>query len=319
MTVRDDGGAARPAETAERVGERVCIPIVAHGRTLGELNIVGRADAQPFTDTDRDLLETLASHVAVALVNARLHARERESVAQLEELNRAKSDFVSAVSHQLQSPVAAVRGYADILRSHGDDLAVQQRERMIDEIAEQTLNLGELVDDVLRVSRIDSGRLNVVLRPCLLEPVIAEAARDAEGAKLAPRIRLHRPERPLVVIADPASLKQAFLNLIDNALKYSPRGSPVDVGWRVSSESRLAMVDIWDRGPGIPPDDRERIFERFVRLPPTAGRPDVPGTGLGLYIARSIVEAHAGDIRVEDGEAGGTRVALRLPLSDGEA
>ena len=93
----------------------------------------------------------------------------------------------------------------------------------------------------------------------------------------------------------------------------------VDVGWRLSPEGRLAVVDVWDRGPGIPPHDRERVFERFVRLTPAEGRADVPGTGLGLYIVRSIVEAHGGDIRVEDGEAGGTRVALRLPLSDGEA
>jgi signal transduction histidine kinase len=170
-----------------------------------------------------------------------------------------------------------------------------------------------------RNSRIDSGKLDVAKRPCLLGPVIQEAAHDAEPLRTAPRVRLHRPERPVMVDADPALLKQVFLNLMENALLYSPEGSPVDVSWRSSADGRFAVADVWGRGPGVPPADRERVFDRFVRLSRAPGRPDVAGAGLGLYIARSILDAHGGDLRVEDGEGSGARFVLRLPLAGVEA
>lgn len=311
---------AEAAAEADGAGDNLRVPLAARGRTVGELRVGGRSDGRPFTDTDRDLLETLASHVAVALVNARLHVRERATVTQLEELNQARLDFVSAVSHQLRSPVAAVRGYTDILSEHSGDLEPGQRDRILGEIAGQTRNLSELVEDVLRVSRIDSGRLEVVTRPCLLDPVIEEAARDAEPMPApSSRIRLQRPQRPVVVSADPALLKQVFLNLMENALKYSPEGSPVEVAWRRDVGDHTAIASVRDRGPGIPPEARERVFERFVRLSLATGRPEVPGTGLGLYIARSIVRAHGSEIGVESGGEGGACIVMRLPTPGGEA
>ncbi len=303
-------GAERIPESAHQIADAVS----GGGVRLGEIRVARSPDRADFQPVDRELLETLANQVGVAIENAKLHARERETVTRLEELNQAKTDFVSTVSHQLRSPVAALRGYTEIINAHGDTIDDAQRDRILDVIAAETEHLTELVEDVLRVSRIDAGRLVPESRPALLGPlideVVGEVARIDEDAH---PIILERGE-PTLVVADPMLLKQALLNLVDNAAKYSPPGGAVHVGWEADPDAEVAVITVEDEGPGIPESDRERVFERFVRLAAPGGGTGPSGTGLGLYITRSVVEAHGGSIGVDRG-AIGARFTIRLPLA----
>lgn len=292
---------------------RLDVSLVARGGSaIGTLSLLPPLERTSFSEAERDIVEALAGHVAVALENARLHDRELATVSKLEELNQAKSDFVSTVSHQLRSPVSAIKGYGEILAKHESDLKDDERARILREISTQAAQLNELVEDVLQVSRIDSGRLDVLPKPALLGPIVEEAAHDAEPLTEPRRVRLHRPEHAPVVSADPALLKQAFTNVIENALKYSPPESLVDIAWRRGGREDHALITVDDRGPGIHGRDRERVFERFVRLPSSAG--EIQGTGLGLYITRSIIQAHDGSIHVEQRADGGASIVMQLPI-----
>lgn len=302
---------------ADRIPEgahRLSDPISGGGSQLGEIQVARSPDRPDFQAVDRELLETLANQVGVAIENANLHARERETVTRLEELNQAKTDFVSTVSHQLRSPVAALRGYTEIINAHGDTIDDTQRARILQVIAAETEHLTELVEDVLRVSRIDAGRLVPESRPALLGPLIDEVVEEVGRVdQNAHPILLERGE-PALVVADPMLLKQALLNLVDNAAKYSPPGGRVHVTWTADPAAEVAIVIVEDEGPGIPESDHDRVFERFVRLPAPDGEAGPSGTGLGLYIARSVIEAHGGSIQVDRG-AVGARFTTRLPLA----
>ena len=313
----------RPTIDADHVptdARRLTHPVSAGGTRFGEI-LVARSTGRPdFQPVDRELLETLANQVGVAIENANLHARERQTVTRLEELNQAKTDFVSTVSHQLRTPVAALRGYAEIIHAHRDDLDEAQRDRILAVIADESEHLTELVEDVLRVSRIDAGRLTPEQRPILLDPLLDEVLDEARLFDHdAHPIEVRRGSEAALVVADPLLLRQALLNLVENAMKYSPPGAPIDIAWARDPEPRdpgapTIRITIEDGGPGIPPDQRDRIFERFVRLKGPDGEPMAAGTGLGLYIARNIIEAHRGAIEVVDGRRG-ARFLVRLPIA----
>ena len=280
---------------------------------IGTIEVTRTGDS--FAPVDRELLLTLANQVGVAIENANLHARERQTVTRLEELNQAKTDFVSTVSHQLRTPVAALRGYAEIIDAHGADLGEDQRDRILGIMAVETEHLTELVEDVLRVSRIDSGRLTPERRPILLAPLLDEVASDVRLLDHdAHPIALDGGTAPTLVIADPLLLKQSLLNLVENATKYSPPDSTIDVTWESEPAGEAVRITIEDDGPGIPSGERDRIFDRFVRLKGPDGEPMASGTGLGLYIARNVIEAHGGTIEATDG-ARGARFVVRLPIA----
>ncbi len=280
---------------------------------LGSIEVIRAGDV--LAAVDRELLLTLANQVGVAIENADLHARERQTVTRLEELNQAKTDFVSTVSHQLRTPVAALRGYAEIIDAHGGDLEEAQRERILSVIASETEHLAELVEDVLRVSRIDSGRLTPEQRPILLAPLLDEVVDEVRVLDQdVHSIELARGPAATLVIADPLLLKQSLLNLVENAAKYAPPDSTIDVSWGAGAADEAVRITIEDDGPGIPSDQRDRIFDRFVRLKGEDGEPMASGTGLGLYIARNVIEAHGGTIEVADGSRG-ARFVVQLPIA----
>ena len=235
-------------------------------------------------------------------------AREREAAA-------LKEDFVARVSHELRTPLSPLRAYAQSLRRAGDRVPVEKRGEILDQMVERVDHLARLVDDLLLVSQIGAGRVDparevqlteldlAALLPRLVAWLGHEHTRDHA-------IEVVGSETPLLVMADQMRTGQIVTNLLTNACKYSEPGSPVTV--RLSGEADEVTVVVEDRGPGIPPDKLEAIFERFERLDDPQ-RMRAGGIGLGLYISRHLAEAMGGRLTVASTRGVGTAFTLGLP------
>jgi signal transduction histidine kinase len=244
---------------------------------------------------------------ARAVEAERLHEAERRTVEELRRLGRLRADFVSLVSHEVRTPLAAVIGSARTLEQRWRDLSPEQRDRFLALIADETARLAALVGEVTDTSRIDSGTFSYTFGDVDLAALVAEAVAAAEIARESANIASAvEPSLPHVE-GDPARLRQVLTNLIDNAVKYSPEGSAVEV--RAGAVNGHVRVDVVDRGNGIDPRDQRLIFERFGRVHETSK----PGTGLGLYIARAIAEAHGGTLQVSSEPGAGSTFTLDLP------
>jgi signal transduction histidine kinase len=287
---------------------RLAAPLLLGARTIGMLSVV-RAEADSFTAEEIELVSLLGRLVATAVQNMRAYEAERSTVEELRRLSALRADFVSLVSHELRSPMATVIGSARTLQARWDDLQPAQRASFLGLIADETDRLAELVSDVLDTSRIEAGTFsftftNVDLAELLLESV--EHSRVAQE-EVAIETAIHG-ELPRVR-GDRERLRQLLANLIDNAVKYSVPGGRVEVS--AESQNGAVRVEVRDEGAGIALDQQEVIFEKFGRA---ADGQSKPGTGLGLFIARSIAEAHGGSLDVRSSPQRGATFTLSLPL-----
>src|SRR5919204_2426156 len=226
-------------------------------------------------------------------------------------LEQLKSDFVATVSHELRTPLAAVYGSA--LTLAGRDLSgrTEIRDQLVAQIADQAARLAAIVEDILLTSELDAGGLRV--EPAEVDPLeLARSAVEAARARAGDgaRVELVAPERVGSINADGGRLRQVLDNLIENAIKYSPDGSRTEV--RVEERERTVSFAVADEGSGIPPEEHERIFEKFYRLDPEQAH-GVGGTGLGLYVCRELVERMDGRISVESAPGRGSTFRVELP------
>jgi PAS domain S-box-containing protein len=228
-------------------------------------------------------------------------------------IDRLKSDFVATVSHELRTPLAAIYGAALTLRRNDVQLGESQRSGLLEVIATESDRLARIVNDILFASRIESGTMQTTIQRC----DVVELARtivDAAAQYAPPNVKLALsvPCDPPPVAADPDKVRQVIANLVDNAVKYSPDGGTVAVTIEQATEDRV-RVHVADDGLGLPPAERERIFEKFYRLDPNLTR-GVGGTGLGLYISRELAERMGGRIWVDAAERGSAFV-FELPVA----
>ena len=226
-------------------------------------------------------------------------------ITELRRLERVRRDFVANVSHEFKTPLTAIQGFAETLLSGALDDKTN-RKRFVEIIREHAWRLARLTDDLLKLSRIEAGRLELEFRPVRVQALVngcVETARfKAETKGL--RINVELPEGLPLVRADGAQLGEVLQNLLDNALQYTPRGGQIDVS--ASANGNSVTFTVTDTGIGIPESDLERIFERFYRVDAARSR-EAGGTGLGLAIARHIVDAHGGRIWVESAVGQGSR------------
>lgn len=285
------------------------LPLTTAQTTIGVLGVQRPTDGPRLTPEQRRLLETFASHAALA--TERVQLAEKASQAQLlrakEQLQTA---LLNSISHDLRTPLASITGALSSLRDDSGFLTEAAQHDLIETAWEESKRLNRLVGNLLDMPRLESGAMKVAQEPCDVQDVVGVAL-----SRLADRLR-HRPvtvdvaeEIPLVPM-DFVLIVQVLVNLIDNALKYSPAGSPIDV--RAQAADTDAEITVADRGYGLSDDQVERVFDKFYRLQRANG---AGGTGLGLSISKGIVEAHGGRIWATNRPEGGAVITFTLPLT----
>jgi PAS domain S-box-containing protein len=260
------------------------------------------------TGRDLDLSIAAAPIESRGIVGAVLVIRD---ITALQELDRKKDEFLSVASHELRTPLTTIKGYTQLLAQTVDDLLPEERATYINAVLGEIERMMGLISELLDVSRIETNRLQIHPQTIQWLPFIegrVSAFRVQHPARLI-HFDVHAPET--TVVADPDRMRQVVDNLLSNALKYSPEGSDIDV--RVSSIDGSVATSVTDHGIGIPRDEIPQLFERFHRARNVSSR-YYGGLGLGLYIARAIVEAHGGEIMVESEEGSGSTFTMRLPV-----
>ena len=281
--------------------EDIALPLLAGDRLLGAavLHVPGHAE---FSDEEIAFVGTLANQAALAIDKASLYARERATTESLRELQRARADLIAVVTHDLRTPLSVIRGYLELLGENGG--------RHATEAIAQVVRLDGLVDRILAGVRADAPDLE--LRRARFDLRGLVASQLAELATLALRHRIRGPRRgdPLPVRGDRRRTADVIAGLVHNASKYAPEGTEIAIS--LVSQRDRAVVRVADRGPGVATHDRARIFDAYVRVGDDAA---VPGTGVGLYASRRLVEAQGGDIWCEQRRGGGSVFSFSIPLA----
>ena len=228
-------------------------------------------------------------------------------------VEQVKSDFVAAVSHELRTPLTSIYGFAETLLRQDIPFGEEERRTFLGYIASESERLTEIVDQLLNVARLDSGDLQVELGRIDVGSVVSEVVEGVEESAVnGHQFEIDLPDEPLAAEADPDKVRQVFNILVENALRYSPEGGKVIVGARRNADR--VEVRVVDEGMGIPASEREWIFRKFYRAE-SAARDGAAGTGLGLFIAKELVNAMGGRIWVDSTEGEGSSFAFELPVA----
>jgi two-component system sensor histidine kinase KdpD len=284
------------------------IPLSGRRGTMGVLAVALGKRPAPLEPSQRQLLDVFVNQAALALERAML-AQEAERAQVSAETERTRSTLLSSVSHDLRTPLAAVTGAATSLLDAGGTLGEAARRDLLETIRDEADHLNRIVANLLEITRLESGPVALRKEWYPLEDLI-----DAVAARIEPRLRgrevtLNLPDAILQVPLEATLVEQVLINLLENALKYTPAGSPLEISARAANGD--VLVEVADRGPGIPPGEEERIFHRYYRAAATGA---IAGSGLGLAVCRAAVEAHGGRIWATNREGGGAVFRFTLPI-----
>ncbi|MYE88614.1 cell wall metabolism sensor histidine kinase WalK [Candidatus Poribacteria bacterium] len=237
-----------------------------------------------------------------------------DDITREKEIDQMKSDFISLVSHELRTPLTSIIGFVSFILD-GKAGAINDRQRnSLARVQRQSKRLAALINDLLDISRIESGRIQMDQEPISLLEIITQRIEEIrpQADEKAIRLVLTAPESVSQILGDEARMGQVFTNLIGNAIKFTPDNGEVNV--KVEADGNLLHVEVIDTGPGIPPEERQKIFDKFYQLSDISTRQQ-GGSGLGLSISKSIVEAHGGKLWIDDGNQGkGSNFQFVLPL-----
>jgi two-component system sensor histidine kinase KdpD len=271
--------------------------------------VAGKAPAS-LSPTQSQLLETFVAQTALALERSALAHESRRAVTRADE-ERLRSTLLSSVSHDLRTPLASITGSASALLEPDSRLDPAAQRELLETIRSEGERLGQLVSDLLDLTRLEAGAVRVRKEWVPLEELIACAMIRLGSALDGRDVKIDLPREVLLVSVDPVLMEQAIHNVLDNVAVHTPAGTPVDV--RVTTTLREIDVEVADRGPGIPQAEMERIFERFYRGASASGKET---TGLGLAIVRAILRSHGGVARAEAREGGGASFHLVFPRGE---
>jgi two-component system sensor histidine kinase KdpD len=294
-----------PASTA------LFLPLTGSDQSLGVLG-VRPASGLPFTPDQMQLLEALAGQTAAALDRVRLLGEAQRAQVEVE-TERLRNSLLSSVSHDLRTPLASITGAASSLLEADGRFDEASRRELLETIREEAFRLNRLVANLLDMTRLESGALRVKKEWLPVEEVIGGALTRLEPFLLNRQVETRVPHDLPLAPFDGLLIEQVLVNLIENAIKYTPADTVISIA--ASATPDALTVEVADRGPGIPPGEEERVFEKFQRL---EGRGGPGGAGLGLTICRGIVTAHGGEMSVANREGGGASFRFTLPL-EGEA
>jgi len=305
---------SRVRELLIRVGCRslLVIPLLRENFLLGGLAVYRKSPGE-FAPQVIDLLKTFATQSALAIQNARLFREIEVKSGQLETASRHKSEFLANMSHELRTPLNAIIGFSEVLSERMFGEINDKQAEYLGDILESGRHLLSLINDILDLSKIEAGRME-------LDPTDFDLPTTIENTLILVRERAHRrgislgrtvDERVGMIRADERKVKQVLLNLLSNALKFTPEGGQIDVRARVHNGE--AEISVADTGEGIAPEDQKAVFEEFRQVGTAAKK--VEGTGLGLAISRKFIELHGGRIWVKSQLGTGSTFAFTLPLT----
>ncbi len=307
----DNGVPQRLLGPARRRGLHGCalVPVAAGGAAAGVIVVTAR-DRWGFSEEQVQQLSRLAGIVGIGLGN---QVPERAVVPAADPargLDRLKSEFLNIAAHELRSPLGVISGYASLLQAGALPLAAQRT--AISVIVEKSAEMGQLISEMLETARMETLGIELSLGLVDVQEIVDEALRATR-----PRLGEHhslvvrQPREPVLLGADRSRLAQVLTNLIDNAVKFSPRGGEVDISWE--ADAQRVRIRVRDRGIGLGPDQLPVLFTRFGRLV-TPETSHIRGSGLGLYLAREITRLHGGDISVQSQPGRGSTFTVTLPL-----
>jgi two-component system, OmpR family, phosphate regulon sensor histidine kinase PhoR len=298
-------------------GATMAVPVVAGSEPIAVLSVIDPAP-RAWTPAEIHFAESVAADLGRALADARLYSTQVEALQRLEALDRAKDDFISGVSHELRTPLTSISGYLELLEDEAAEGGSRSQSRALTVVRRNVERLGGLIEDLLTLSRIESGAFQTTRRHVDVAAVARTVLEDVRPQAEARGVDLrHRFTDDATVLGDDGQLGRALLNLVGNAVKFTPRDGSVEVTVEVETvPDQEVVVRVADTGIGIPAADQDQLFQRFFRAS-NALAAEVPGTGLGLTIVRTITENHRGHLDVESVEGEGTTVRVRLPRPDG--
>lgn len=287
------------------------LPLLGARGPLGVLGVQLSARGASLAPSQRELLETYVAQAGLALERVVL-AEESARATVAAETERTRSALLSAISHDVRTPLASISGAAATLLEDRASVDESTRRELLQTIWDESESLARLVADLLDLTRLETGTLVARKEPCPMEEIIASAMERMERRLAGRQVRTDLPDEVVVAPVDPVLMEQVLGELLENAVRYSPDTSPIDVVLR--REGDLVALQVEDRGPGIAPGEEEAIFDRFYR---GAGSAGARGTGLGLTVCRAIVHAHAGRISASNRAAGGAVFRVEIPADAG--
>lgn len=292
------------------VRHMMVVPLVARRRTLGviSLGIGGEessARGRSYGSDELALAGELARRVALAVDNARLYQEAQEAI-------RDREAFLSVASHELKTPLTALKGYTELLqRRAGSETGGDKRnQRAVRAIYDQAVRLQKLVELLLDLSRIQTGQLTIEHDRVDICALVSRVSYEIQPTLTHHTLQVDVPDEPLLVDGDALRLEQVIQNLLNNAIKYSPEGGPILVS--VEPQDQQVVIRVTDKGIGIPADLLPQLFERFYRVR-TAKTRRISGMGLGLFVVKEIVTLHGGEVDVQSQEGEGSTFSIRLP------
>ncbi len=292
------------------------VPLLVESRAIGAIGL-SYLEVRPFDRAEVEIMLAVARQCAQALERARLFEAAQDARAEAEAANRAKDEFLATLSHELRTPMTATLGWSRMLTMLNVD---EETLRLaIDSIFRSTLAQARIVDDLLDVARIVTGKMKIEPRPMLLRPLILEALESVRAAAdgRAISIELDLADPPVPVLGDPDRLRQVIWNLLSNAIKFTQPGGRVLI--QLERDAFEARLSIRDDGQGIRPDILPFIFERFRQGDSSSSRA-AAGLGLGLSIVKHLVELHGGKVTARsEGEGTGAEFSITIPIAPREA
>ncbi len=287
-------------------------PMLREGHIIGTV-VVLRKTPGAFSERHVSLLTTFANQTTIAIENARLYRDVMDKGRLLEEANRHKSQFLANMSHELRTPMNAIIGFSEILLDPSLEVGEEERSQFLTDILNSGKHLLNLINEVLDLSKIEAGRMELQIAPSPLGDILdaVQSTMRPLAAKKAIAFQVESDDRFGPIPMDSARVKQVLLNLVGNAIKFTPNGGRVWV--RAGARDGVVQVEVGDSGPGIPAEDHERIFLEFQQSQATrvVGKPE--GTGLGLALAKRFVELHGGRIWVTSEVGKGSIFTFTLP------
>lgn len=304
-SIEPDSGASALPDSLLRQVSFICVPINIHSQCCGALTLM-RGMSKPYGMADLALARDLAQRLAMAFDNAQLYQEARTAI-------RLRDEFLSIASHELRTPLTSLLGYVQLLqrRVQRSNEITERENRAMQVIVDQVLRLNRMISTLLDVSRLQGGQFNLQKEEVDLAPLIMSAVEEIRPTLDKHTIELSGELPPLLMLGDELRLHQAFQNLLQNAIKYSPGGGHVKVS--VNCDDGWGCVTVKDEGIGIPKEALPHLFSRFYRAPNAEER-HINGIGLGLYVVHQIVALHAGTVEVSSELGEGSAFTVKLPL-----